>query len=72
MQEFRIAPDAVLELVTTVHVNPSGAPYQLGIAVTRAGRVRTICRVQGAVRGLGNDRVLLERHGGMIVALGRK
>jgi hypothetical protein len=69
---MHIAPDAVLELVTTVRVNPTGVPYQLGIAITRAGRARTICRVEGAVRALGHDRVVLERRGDMIVAHGRK
>ena len=72
MRELRIAPEATLELVTTVRVNPTGEPYQLGIAITRAGHARTICRVEGAVRGLGHDRVLLERRGDMIVAHGRK
>ena len=69
---MHIAPEAVLELVTTVRVNPTGQPYQLGIAITCAGRARTICRVEGAVRALGHDRVLLERRGDMIVAHGRK
>lgn len=68
MHPYRILPDAVLELVTTVHVNPSGQPFQLGVAVTRAGRLRTLCRVEGAVRGLGHDAVVLERRGEVIVA----
>jgi len=72
LRELRITPQAVLELVTTVRVNPTGQPYQLGIAITCAGRARTICRVEGAVRALGHDRVLLERRGDMIVAHGRK
>lgn len=70
LRELHIAPEATLELVTTVHVNPTGEPYQLGIAVTRAGRARTICRVEGAVRALGHDAVVLERRGGMIIARG--
>ncbi len=72
LREFHIMPDAVLELITTVHVNPSGEPFQLGIAVTRAGRARTICRVEGAVRALGHDRVVLERRGDVIIARGRR
>jgi hypothetical protein len=68
MRDVAIRPDAVLELVTTVRVNPTGEPFQLGVAVTRAGRVRTICRVEGAVRGLGNDVVVLERRGDVVVA----
>jgi hypothetical protein len=72
LHEVHIAPDATLELVTTVRVNPTGEPYQLGIVITRAERARTICRVEGAVRGLGHDRVVLERRGEMIVAVGRK
>jgi len=60
----------VLELVTTVRVNPTGEPYQLGIAVTRAGRARTICRVEGPVRAVGHDPVVLERRGDMIIARG--
>lgn len=72
LEELAIAPDAVLELVTTVRVNPSGEPFQLGIAVTRAGRARTICRVEGAVRALGHDPVVLERRGDMIIARTRR
>jgi hypothetical protein len=72
LREMDIAPDAVLELVTTVRVNPSGEPYQLGIAVTRSGHARTICRVEGAVRALGHDAVVLERRGDMIIARGRR
>ena len=72
LHEFLINPEAVLELVTTVRVNPSGEPFQLGIAVTRAGRTRTICRVEGNVRALGHDRVILERRGDMIVARSRR
>lgn len=72
LQDIVIAPEAVLELVTTVRVNPSGEPFQLGIAVTRAGRARTICRVEGAVRALGHDPVVLERRGDMIIARTRR
>jgi len=72
LRELHIDPEAVLELVTTVRVNPSGEPFQLGIAVTRAGRARTICRVEGAVRALGHDRVVLERRGDMIIARGKR
>jgi uncharacterized OB-fold protein len=67
-QRSRVRGDAVLELVTTVRVNPSGQPFQLGVAVLRAGRSRTLCRIEGAVRGLGNDAVMLERRGDVIVA----
>ena len=70
--ELYIAPEATLELVTTVRVNPTGEPYRLGIAITRAGHARTICRVEGSVRALGHDPVVLERRGDMIVAHGRK
>ena len=72
LHPVRIRADAVLELVTVVRVNPSGRPYQLGVAVTYAGRVRTLCRVDGEVRGVGNDRVVLERRGDMIVARPRR
>ena len=72
LHEFLMVSDAVLELVTTVRVSSSGEPFQLGIAVTRAGRVRTICRVEGSVRALGLDSVVLERRGDMIVAHGRR
>jgi hypothetical protein len=72
LHELRIVPDAVLELVTTVRVNPTGEPYRLGIATTRSGRARTICRVEGAVRGLGHDRVVLERRGDVIIARGQR
>lgn len=72
MQPVRIRADAVLELVTVVRVNPSGQPYQLGVAVTHAGRARTLCRVEGMVRGAGNDAVVLEQRGDMIVARPRR
>ncbi|HEX6789798.1 MAG TPA: hypothetical protein VF247_00680 [Candidatus Krumholzibacteria bacterium] len=72
MRDVRIRADAVLELVTVVRVNPTGQPYQLGVAITRAGRVRTICRVEGSVRGLGTDAVVLERRDDMIVARPRR
>lgn len=63
-----IAGEATLVLVTTVRINPSGAPFQLGVAVTRSGRARVLCRVEGAVRGLGHDRVRLEERDGVVVA----
>jgi len=72
MNPVRIRASAVLELVTVVRVNPSGQPYQLGVAVTRAGHGRTLCRVEGMVRGTGNDAVVLERRGEMIVARPRR
>lgn len=72
MRDVRIRGEAVLELVTVVRINPTGRPYQLGVAITRAGHVRTICRVEGAVRGLGNDAVMLERRDGIIVARARR
>jgi uncharacterized OB-fold protein len=72
MQPVRIRASAVLELVTVVRVNPSGQPYQLGVAVTRAGRARTLCRVEGKVRGAGNDAVVLERRDDLIIARPRR
>jgi uncharacterized OB-fold protein len=63
-----IRPEATLELVTTVRINPSGQPFRIGIAVTRAGHARTLCLVEGDVRGLGHDAVLLEHRGDTIVA----
>ena len=72
LRPVQIPADAVLELVTTVRVNPTGQPFQLGIAVTRAGRARTVCRVEGGVRGLGHDAVVLERRGDTIVARARR
>ena len=68
MRSVCIRPEATLELVTTVRVNPTGQPYQLGVAITRAGRARTLCRVEGRVRGLGNDAVVLERRGDVLIA----
>lgn len=59
---------ARLVLVTTVRVNPSGAPFRLGVAVKRSGRERVLCVVEGAVRGLGYDRVVLEERNGVTVA----
>ncbi|HET6350378.1 MAG TPA: hypothetical protein VFH88_14980, partial [Candidatus Krumholzibacteria bacterium] len=68
----RIRADAVLELATTVHVNPTGRPFRLGVAVTRSGHARTLCHVEGAMRGLGNDSVVLERRGDILVARRRR
>jgi hypothetical protein len=59
---------ARLVLVTTVRVNPSGAPFRLGVAIEGCGRARVLCVVEGAVRGLGYDRVLLEECRGVTVA----
>jgi len=59
---------ARLVTTTTVRVNPSGRPFALGIAVTSAGRARTLCVVDGPVRHNGHDRVWLTREGGRIVA----
>lgn len=68
LRTLEIAPDATLLFATTVRVNPSGQPFQLGVAVTRCGRARTLCRIEGALRGLGHDVVVLERRGDVIVA----
>ena len=62
------ARTARLVLVTTVRVNPSGAPFRLGLAIERRGRGRVLCVVEGAVRGLGYDRVVLEERDGVTVA----
>ena len=59
---------AILVLVTTVRVNPFGAPFRLGVAVMRAGKTRVLCRVEGRVRGNGNDRVILEERNGVVTA----
>jgi uncharacterized OB-fold protein len=64
----RVSPEATLLLVTTVRVTPDGSPFALGLAVTVCGRARTVCRVQGAVRGSGSDAVVLERIGPAIIA----
>ncbi|MCI0451437.1 MAG: hypothetical protein L0Z51_03470 [Candidatus Latescibacteria bacterium] len=64
----RRAREAMLVLVTTVRINPFGAPFRLGVAVTRCGRARVLCRVVGAVRGSGHDRVVLEENDGVVVA----
>jgi len=60
--------DAVLVLVTTVRVNPTGTPFRLGVAITRRGRARVLCRVEGRVRESGHDRVVLEERDGVVVA----
>jgi hypothetical protein len=60
--------EARLVLVTTVRINPSGTPFRLGVAVARRGRERVLCLVEGAVRGLGYDRVVLEEGSGVTVA----
>jgi len=68
LRATRLAADATLLLVTTVRVNPTGAPFRLGVAVTRAGRARTLCVVEGPVRGNGNDAVRLEWRDGVWIA----
>jgi uncharacterized OB-fold protein len=67
-----IPPAATLTLDTTVRVTPGGEPFVLGIAVTRCGRARTLCRVDASIRGHGYDRVILERNGDIFVARRRK
>lgn len=59
---------ATLVLVTTVRVNPSGAPFRLGLAILYRGRTRILCRVEGKVRGSGYDRVTIEERNGVMVA----
>jgi hypothetical protein len=68
MRAARVAPDATLLLLTTVRVSPWGAPFRLGLAVTVCGRARTLCHVEGRVRGSGSDAVVLERRGDVFVA----
>ncbi len=68
----RIAPQATLLVQTIVRVTPSGGPFRLGVAVTRAGHAHTLCRVEGDVRGTGHDAVMLERRGNVIVARRRR
>lgn len=65
---MRRAREATLVLVTTVRVNPTGAPFRLGIAILRSGRSRVLCRVEGSVRGSGYDRVMIEEKNGVTVA----
>jgi hypothetical protein len=71
-QATRLCADATLVLVTTVRVNPFGAPFRLGLAVTRYGRARVLCRVDGAVRGSGHDRVVLEAREGVFYAVSER
>ena len=66
----RVPPYATLVLQTTVRVNPGGEPFRLGIAVTRCGRARTLCRLEGSLRGSGHDPVILVRRGDGFVARG--
>ena len=47
----------------------TGEPFRLGVAVTREG-ARTLCVVEGQVRGSGYDRVVLVREGVRYMALG--
>ena len=66
----RLGAKARLRSATTVRVNPSGAPFQLGIAVTDEG-ASTLCIVEGTVRGNGRDRVVLVKTDERFVARGR-
>jgi uncharacterized OB-fold protein len=61
--------EARLVATTVVRINPSGRPFVLGVAVTRCGRARTLCRVEGALRNNGRDAVRLRDEGGVIVAV---
>ena len=70
LQSVRVAPGARLIALTTVRVNPSGRPFVLGLAVTRCGRARTLCVVEGEIRGNGRDAVRLCNERGVIVARG--
>jgi uncharacterized OB-fold protein len=69
LRSTRIGARAKLVACTTVRVTPSGEPFRLGVAVTREG-ARTLCRVEGGVRGNGYDRVLLVEQDGRYLALG--
>ncbi len=66
----RLGSMARLRSCTTVRVNPSGAPFRLGIAVTDEG-ASTLCIVEGPVRGSGRDRVVLVKTDERFVARGR-
>lgn len=68
LRAARVSPAARLLLSTTVRINPTGEPFVLGIAETESGRARTLCRVEGAVRGTGHDAVILERRGATVFA----
>jgi hypothetical protein len=68
LRTLSIPPEAILTLETTVRVTPDGVPFALGIAVTRCGRARTLCRLEGPGRRRGYDRVVLEKEGDEFVA----
>ena len=68
LRPVRVAADARLLAATTVHVNPGGRPFVLGVAVTRCGRARTLCVVEGALRKNGRDAIRLRNENGVIVA----
>ncbi|MCH7549224.1 MAG: hypothetical protein IH969_06800 [Candidatus Krumholzibacteriota bacterium] len=65
----RLRAHATLRSCTTVRVNPDGDPYRIGIAVTEQG-ARTLCMVEGKIRGNGRDRVQLVLREGRYVARG--
>ncbi len=62
-----LAPQARLLAVTRVRVGPVDGPFDLAVAVTRAG-ARTLCRVETGVRRSGHDAVVLTRRGNEFVA----
>jgi uncharacterized OB-fold protein len=66
--DVRLPGDAVLLTHTTVHVTPTGQPVRLGIAEVRRG-LRTLCIVEGGVRGNGRDRVQLVVRDGRYIAV---
>ncbi|MDH3198678.1 MAG: hypothetical protein OEO21_10605 [Candidatus Krumholzibacteria bacterium] len=64
----RIRAAATLVASTVVRVNPTGAPFRLGVAHA-AGGASTLCVIEGEVRGHGRDRVRLERRDGRFHAI---
>ena len=68
LRTSRVPSGARLVAVTTVRVNPRGRPFVLGVAVTACGHARTLCVVEGAIRGNGRDAVRLHIAGGVVVA----
>ena len=64
----RIRAAATLVASTVVRVNPTGAPFRLGVART-AGGASTLCVIEGEVRGHGHDRVRLVRRDGRFHAV---
>jgi uncharacterized OB-fold protein len=70
LAESRQPPAAVIVSQTTVRVNPTGAPFRLGVAEVQSG-AKTLCVIRETVPEGDLVSVTLERRGDLYHALER-